>query len=74
MSIFNITDPSDIDAVNEQIQREAEEQEAARREEEQEALAELARRAKSPEKSDLKDTMDSPLQPEIESGLRNIFG
>lgn len=75
MSIFNTTDPSDIDAVNEQMKQEAEAQEAARREEEQEQMAELARRAASGNKSEsLKDKMDSPLQPEIESGLRGIFG
>ncbi len=74
MSIFNTTDPSDIDAVNEQLKQQAEAEEAARREEEQEQVAELARRAASPQSSDLKEKMDTPMQPEIEAGLRNIFG
>ncbi|TKW61493.1 MAG: hypothetical protein DI628_02405 [Blastochloris viridis] len=69
MSIFTTVDPSDIDAVNEQLKQEAEEREAARREEEQEHLAELARRA-----AKSKSTEEQDAQPEIESGLRSIFG
>ncbi len=57
---MSYTDPSDIDALNEQIKQQAEAEEAERREQEQEQLAELARRAvKKPEESSTADLISA---------------